>query len=121
MTLTQLSRQCLTLAPTRHWGNDFFFSVANQWHRFAIRIIEQCKLRRVGLRCLLGLTSEQAVAQQLDLSFQAEDVSLISLGNFLLRLSASAASARGKGGIRKIVRQRNHGPDYTGSGYVLWG
>ena len=29
-----------------------------------------------------GLTPEQAVAQQLDLSFQVDDVSLISLGNF---------------------------------------
>ena len=115
----QLSRQYLTFSSARHRGNDFLFSIADQWHRLTFRLIEQCKLRRIGLRCLLGLTPEQVVAQQLDLSFQVDDVSLISLGNFFLAIECLKQHVLEQNGvIRKIVGQRNHGPDYTGSGYV---
>jgi len=41
-------------------------------------------LQRVGLTCLFGFTSEQTVAQQLDLFLQIDDVGLVGLSHFLL-------------------------------------
>lgn len=73
-------------ASARRRGNDFCFDIAYLWDRLVFGLIEQRKLRRIGLRCLLGLMPEQSVAHQLDLLFEVDDVSLISLDNFLLAI-----------------------------------
>ncbi|VVP58038.1 hypothetical protein PS880_05874 [Pseudomonas fluorescens] len=47
---------------------------------------------------------------------------LISLGNFFLATECLKQQLLEQNRIiRKVVGQGNHGPDYTGSGYVAWG
>ncbi|MNY22219.1 hypothetical protein D3C86_1558150 [compost metagenome] len=80
----QFSRQRLAFATARGRCNDFFFGIDDERYRLAFRLVEQRQLRRVGLDGLFGFTSEQAVAQQLDLFFQIDDVGLVGLSHFLL-------------------------------------
>ena len=65
----QISRQWFAFAATWRRSNNFFVSVADGEHRLAFGLIEQRQLRRVGLDGLLGFSTEQTVAQQLDLFF----------------------------------------------------
>ena len=74
----QLSRLRFALAATRSRRNHFFVGVAGQRYRHALRLIEQGQLRCVGFYCLLGFTTEQTVAQQLDLFFQIDNLPLIN-------------------------------------------
>ena len=118
----QIGRQWLAFATAGCRRNGFFVSVINERHRLAFGLVEQRQLRRVGLDRLFGFTPEQTVAQQLDLFFQVDDVSLISLGNFFLTAERLKQQLLEQNRIiRKVVGQGNHGPDYTGSGHVAWG
>ena len=111
----------LRLRLPRRRRNGFFVRVINEPHRLAFGLVEQRQLRRVRLDGLFGLAPEQAVAQQLDLFFQVDDVGLISLGNFFLAVECLKQQLLEQNGIiRRGVGQANQGPDYTGSGYIAW-
>lgn len=72
----QVSRHWLALTATRCWRGHFFV-VIDLRYRQAFRLIEQRKLRRVGLNGLLGSATEQTVAQQLDLLYEIDNLTLI--------------------------------------------
>lgn len=111
----QIGRQRLGLATARCRRNGFFVRVINERHRFAFGLVEQRQLRRIGLDGMFGLTPEQAVAQQLGLFFQVDDVGLISPGNFFLTAECLKQQLHKQNRIvRKVVGQGNHGPDIPG-------
>ena len=103
----------------RSADNGFFVRAINERYRLAFGLVEQRQLRRVELDSLFGVAPEQAIAQQLDLFFQVDDVGLISLGNFFLATECLKQQLLEQNGIiRKVVGQGNHGPNYTGASYV---
>lgn len=71
------------------------------------------ELRRVGLNGLLGLATEQAVAQQLDLLFEIDDLALIdrALHQYLRKHLLEQY-----GFIGEVFGHGNHAVDYTESG-----
>ena len=84
-----------------------------------IRQLLQGPLRRIGLPGLLGLAPKQTVTQQLDLLFQVEDLSLIRLGCLLLKIECLKQPLLEQNRIiKKVIGQRNLGPDDTGSRHV---
>lgn len=80
----QIGWQRLALAVTRSRGDEIFVGVADQIHRLTLGLVEQRQLRCVGFDGLLGSTTEQTVAQQLNLFFQVKDMDFVSLTYFLL-------------------------------------
>ncbi|MNJ48277.1 hypothetical protein D3C77_434670 [compost metagenome] len=112
----QVSRQRLAFATAGSGHNHYFFRVLDSQHRLAFRLIEQCQLRGVGLDGLFRFSPEQAVAQQLDLLSQVDDVAFMGLqhfGCFAWRASASSNSclsrigssgrSSGRGIIARII------------------
>lgn len=114
----QVCRQRLALATTLDRGNDFFVGIVNHGQQqLAFRLVEQRQLRCIGLDRLFGFAREQAVAQQLDLFFQVEDMPFID-GALLQQLRKQLLEQYGI--VRKVIGHGNHGPDYTGSGDETW-
>lgn len=60
----QFGGQGLAFTATPGWSDDLFFSFVDNRFSDAFRFVEQGQLRRGRIDYLLGLASEQALAQQ---------------------------------------------------------
>lgn len=120
--------RCVAGRPTEAWACRDAWSGQrllsrhrrHRQQRLAFGLIEQRQLRRIGLDRLLGLAIEQAVAQQLDLFFQVDDVSGVGLIDLLHACTNSIALKKHLleqyRVVRKVIGHWSYGPDYTGSG-----
>lgn len=55
-----------------------FVSIISDEYSDTLGLVKRCKLRDLRVDGLLGFTTEQTVAQQLDLLFQVEDLTVLS-------------------------------------------
>jgi hypothetical protein len=67
----QLSRQCLTFASARHRGNDFFFSVADQWQRLAFGLLNSASCGVLGSAVCSGVRPNKRSRNSLICSFRS--------------------------------------------------
>ena len=75
----QVGRQRLAFAATLGRSDNLFFGAFVDRFDDAFRFVEKGKLWRCRIGCLLGLTSEQALAQQCVFFFKMNDAALVGL------------------------------------------
>ena len=109
----QSGRQWLALATALGGGYDIFFRVFIDSFDDAFCFVEQGQLRRRRI-CLLGLSSEQTLAQQRVFFFQMNNAPLV---RFALKQHLLEQLLEQRRVVRKIFGHRNHALDYTESGH----